>query len=112
METAISHKTRKPVSVAVRCSVRAAYVVAVTIIGIVVPFFGALMGIIGAASITPTTFLLPPLLWVLLTKPPRWSRSWMVNWSLVWFTGALGVVGIVGAVYELVRGWKSFKFVA
>ena len=111
-EAAISHRTgRKTVlPMPVRAALRAAYVVAVTITAIVMPFFGPLMGIIGAASITPTTFLLPPLLWLIYTKPPRWSRSWLVNWALVWVSGAIGVVGVTGALYELVRGWSSSSY--
>lgn len=49
---------------------------------------------------------------MLLTKPARWSRSYVVNWALVYFTGTIGVLGLIGALYELVRGWRSFKFVA
>jgi hypothetical protein len=60
-----------------------------------------------AAAITPTTFLLPPLLWVLHKQPPKWGADWTINWALVWVTGMLGVLGIVGSVYIIVLGWVS-----
>ena len=43
------------------------------------------------------------------TKPARWSRSWLVNWGLVYFTGLLGVLGVAGGLYEMVRGWRTYK---
>lgn len=60
-----------------------------------------------AAAITPTTFLLPPLLWVLYKQPPKWGADWTINWALVWVTGALGVLGIVGSLYIIIMGWVS-----
>jgi hypothetical protein len=50
-------------------------------------------GLVGAIAITPTTFLLPPLLWLLYKKPAKWSAEWAVNWFLVFITGLIGVLG-------------------
>ena len=111
IETGISHKTGRKTGLLVRAALRMLVVGITLIVALCVPFFGALMGIIGAVGVTPTTFLLPPLLWILYTKPPRWSRSWVVNWSLVWITGAIGVLGFVGAFYEIINGWKKYKLV-
>ena len=99
VETSISHRTGRPVPAVARAALRAVIVGVTLIVALCVPFFGALMGIIGAVGVTPTTFLLPPLLWILYTKPPRWSRSWLVNWVLVFLTGAIGVLGFIGAFY-------------
>jgi hypothetical protein len=52
-----------------------------------------LQGLVGAIAITPTTFLLPPLLWLLYKKPARWSLNWCTNWFLVVSTGIIGVLG-------------------
>lgn len=65
-----------------------------------------------AAAITPTTFLLPPLLWVLYKQPPKWGAEWAVNWSLVWITGVIGVLGSAGALYSIVAAWGTFKIFA
>jgi hypothetical protein len=67
------------------------------------------MGLVGAVAITPTTFLLPPLLWVLYKQPARGSLDWAVNWGLVWVTGALGVLGTIGAVYTITTAWGTFR---
>eukprot|EP00775_Hariotina_reticulata_P008259 gene8259-8447_t len=92
--------------------VRVVYVVLVTFVGILIPFFGALMGLIGAVAITPTTFLLPPLLWVLYKQPPKWSFDWTANWFLVWVTSVLGVLGAIGALYSIITAWTTFSVFA
>jgi hypothetical protein len=56
---------------------------------------GALMGLIGAIAVTPTTFLLPPLFWIMFKKPPKWGWEWTLNASLVVVTAVLGVIGMV-----------------
>ncbi len=71
-----------------------------------------LQGLIGAIAVTPTTFLLPPLLWVVMKQPRRWGLDWIVNWALVWITGLLGVLGAIGSVYIIVRSWSSFSLFA
>jgi hypothetical protein len=70
------------------------------------------MGLVGAVAITPTTFLLPPLLWVLHTRPARWSWDWTINWSLVWVTGVMGVLGAIGAVWLIATSYSTFKLLA
>jgi hypothetical protein len=66
----------------------------------------------GAVAITPTTFLLPALFWLLHKQPPRWGWEWAVNWALVWLTGLLGVLGAAGAVYIIATSYSAFRIFA
>lgn len=91
---------------------RLVYVCAITLVALLVPFFGSLMGLVGSVGITPTTFTLPPLFWIMLTKPPRWSRAWLVNWGMVWSTALIGLLGAAGSVYSIVLNWSTFKLFA
>jgi hypothetical protein len=91
---------------------RVVYVVLCTVIGLLIPFFGSLMGLVGAVAITPTTFLFPPLLWVMYKRPKKWGFDWTANWFLVWVTGALGVLGTIGSVYSIIVSWSTFKIFA
>jgi amino acid permease len=91
---------------------RIIYVLLITLVALLIPFFGSLMGLVGAVAITPTTFLLPPLMWVLYKQPAKWSVEWSVNWALVWVTGVLGVLGAIGALYSIAAAWGSFKIFA
>jgi hypothetical protein len=63
-------------------------------------------------AITPTTFTLPALFWLLYKQPARWSRQWAVNWFVVVITAVLGVMGAVGSVYSIVQSWSSFDVFA
>jgi len=100
------------IPVPLQFGLRMIYVLLVTLVALLIPFFGSLMGLVGAVAITPTTFLLPPLLWVLYKQPARWSLDWSINWGLVWVTGVLGVLGGIGALYSIVAAWGSFKIFA
>jgi hypothetical protein len=100
-----------PMPIPMRAVVRIACVLGFTAVAIVVPFFGALMGFIGAVAITPTTFLLPPLFWLMLKRPERWSLSWLINWSLVSVTGLIGLMGATGSMYIIVTSWTTFRLV-
>ncbi|KAF8060318.1 LHT2 [Scenedesmus sp. PABB004] len=93
-------------------AIRLSYVAAVTVVGIVIPFFSSLMGLVGAIAITPTTFLLPPLFWLLYKQPERWGLEWAVNVFLVGITGVIGVLGTVGSIYSIAEAWGSFKVFA
>lgn len=91
---------------------RVVYVLACTIIAVLIPFFGSLMGLVGAIAVTPTTFLFPPLLWVMYKRPKKWGFDWTANWFLVWVTGLLGVLGLIGSVYSIIVSWSTFKIFA
>ncbi|WIA23691.1 hypothetical protein OEZ85_000385 [Tetradesmus obliquus] len=92
--------------------IRIAHVVFVTLVAIMIPFFGSLMGLVGAIAITPTTFLLPPLLWLLYKKPARWSVDWCTNWFLVVVTAIIGTLGTIGAIYGIAEASKSYHMFA
>jgi len=96
----------------IQFGLRIIYVLIVTLAGMLIPFFGSLMGFVGAVAITPTTFLLPPLLWVLYKRPAKWGWDWSINWALVWVTGVIGVLGAAGALYSIAAAWSSFKIFA
>ncbi len=40
-----------------------------TLIAVILPFFGDLLGFVGAIATGPTTFWLPPLMWLILKRP-------------------------------------------
>jgi amino acid permease len=109
VELAAAKTLGRPVNQIMRVIWRIIYVAVLTLIAVLIPFFGSLMGLVGAIGITPTTFLLPCLLWVLYRKPKRFSRSWCVNWFLVVVTGVIGFLGTVGSIYEIHRQSKSYS---
>jgi len=108
-----------------RAPLRLVYVVAVLAVAFAVPFFGAVAGIVGAACITPTTFVLPYALEVVRhraydrTDDGRASRprSTLPAWRLAacWVGGLgaslVGLAGTAASVYLIVAqlGAKNNK---
>jgi hypothetical protein len=71
-----------------------------------------LQGLFGAIAITPTTFLLPPLLWLLYKQPRKWSWDWCQNWFLVIITGIMGILGTIGALYGIIKASATYRVFA
>ncbi len=93
-----------------RLVLRSAYVAGCTAVACVIPFFGELMGLIGAVAITPTTFLLPALLYLFWRDGKRGFFESAFNWAIVLVTGAIGAGGAVASVYTIVHRAKDFQF--
>ncbi|KIY93906.1 hypothetical protein MNEG_14056 [Monoraphidium neglectum] len=92
-----------------RLVLRTIYVGLVTLVAILIPFFTDLMALIGAVAITPTTFLLPPLLWLYVRKPRRFGFEWSINVLLVIVTGICGVLGAVSGMWLIVTHASQFR---
>ncbi|KAI8470815.1 MAG: amino acid transmembrane transporter [Monoraphidium minutum] len=92
-----------------RAILRTAYVCLVTLVAILIPFFTDLMAFIGAVAITPTTFLLPPLLWLYVRQPARFGLEWSVNVLLVIVTGICGVMGAISGLYLIITHASEYK---
>ena len=63
----------------------------------------------GAIAITPTTFLLPSLLWLMYKRPEPFGFVWTVNVLIVLTTGIVGLMGTVGSAYLIVQHVREFK---
>ena len=85
-----------------RLVVRSALVLFVSFMAAALPFFEVVLGLLGALSITPTTFIMPCVLWLKL-KGPR-ARSWefWFCWLTVPVMTAIMLAGAAGAVRELI----------
>ncbi|GBF95712.1 lysine histidine transporter 1-like [Raphidocelis subcapitata] len=95
-----------------RLLLRTAHVGFTTLVAIIIPFFGELMALIGAVAITPTTYFLPPLLWLILNKPHRFGLEWWVNICLVAVTGVIGLMGTISATWLIVSHATTYQFFA
>jgi hypothetical protein len=71
-----------------------------------------LQGLFGAIAITPTTFLLPPLLWLLYKQPRKWGKEWLTNWFLVIITAIMGILGTIGAIYGIAKASATYRVFA
>ena len=78
-----------------RFVVRTLYIAATATVACLIPFFSALMGLVGALGFTPLSFSLPPLFWLKVAPRParpcsaeyRVSAQYSAAWE--WATASL-----------------------
>ncbi|XP_008776770.1 probable GABA transporter 2 [Phoenix dactylifera] len=73
------------------------------------PFFGDIVGVIGAIGFIPLDFILPMLLYNVALRPPRHSFIYWFNITImVVFTG-VGIMGAFSSTRKLVLDANQFK---
>jgi hypothetical protein len=87
--------------------IRLVYIATTCFLASLIPFFGDLMGLIGAVGVTPTTFVLPCLLWLTIKRPATFSGIWWLCWTISFVAGTIGVLGFIGSMYRLVSDWGA-----
>jgi len=95
--------------VALRVVVRTTYLLSTTFFACLIPFFGDLMSLIGAIAITPTTFVIPTLLWLHLRKPSKWSPVFWFNWFLAITFTVVAVIGAIASVRNISRNVSTYE---
>ncbi|KAL2897958.1 Lysine histidine transporter 1 [Bienertia sinuspersici] len=86
------------------------YVAITMFIGIAFPFFGSLLSVLGGIAFAPTSFYLPCIIWLIISKPKKYSISWFCNWLFIIFGMSLTILAPIGAVREIVVQANTFKF--
>ena len=83
-----------------RATVRTVYVLAVTLVAAMLPFFADLMGLIGALGFLPSTFILPPTdvcCGPQITSAAVGVVSQLRNYGCVWHGSSGGVLCVVAS---------------
>ena len=91
-----------PSAVLYRVIVRSSLVLLITFLAAAIPFFEVVLGFLGAISVTPTTFIMPCLLWLKLKKPRPASWEFWFCWATVPIMTAIMVIGATGAVRDFI----------
>ena len=103
-------KRRIPNGFVTRLIYRTLYIVLVAFVAITLPFFGDLLGFIGALGFGPTTYSLPSIFW-LLVKKPKWT-----NWHFwaSWFCIIAGILitifGAIGGLRGIIVAASEYEF--
>ncbi|XP_074321863.1 lysine histidine transporter 1-like isoform X3 [Apium graveolens] len=105
----VKQKKFRP-STPLRIAVRFTYVVITMFIGMAIPFFGGLLGFFGGLALSPTSYFLPCIIWLVLVKPRRFSISWLMNWTFVVLGVVLMMLAATGGLYTLIASYKTYKF--
>jgi amino acid permease len=89
---------------------RSAYVVLVAFVGITIPFFGDLLGFIGALGFGPTTYTLPSWFWLIVKRPPMTSWHFWASWFCIISGILITVLGAVGGMRGIIVDASSYNF--
>jgi amino acid permease len=89
---------------------RSLYVVLTAFVAITLPFFGSLLGFLGAFAFGPTTFWLPPLIYLIVVKPKRLGGHWWASWFCIIFGLLITVLGAIGGMQSIIVSASDYEF--
>ncbi|KAF8726844.1 hypothetical protein HU200_019324 [Digitaria exilis] len=92
-----------------RVALRTAYVAACAFVAAMLPFFGDIVGVVGAVGFIPLDFVLPVVMYNIALAPPRRSPVYLVNVAIMVVFIGVGVIGAVASVRKLVLDASKFK---
>jgi hypothetical protein len=90
-------------------ALRTGYVAACAFVAAALPFFGDIVGVIGAVGFIPLDFVLPVVMYNVALAPSRKSPVYVVNVVIIALFTAVGVIGAVASVRKLVLDAGQFK---
>ncbi|CAL4895116.1 unnamed protein product [Urochloa decumbens] len=96
-------------NLAPRVALRTAYVAACALVAAMLPFFGDIVGVVGAVGFVPLDFVLPVVMYNMALAPPRRSPVYLANVAIMAVFTGVGVIGAVASVRKLVLDAHKFK---
>ena len=90
-----------------RFIIRTIYVIITTIIGVVMPFFGAMAGLVGALAFYPLTVFFPVYCWRRVYKPQGWFNNML--WVVDIFMLLVCIGATIASVRNIINSWSTFK---
>lgn len=93
-----------------RLLARSTYVAVTMFAGIAFPFFGSLVSVLGGIAFAPTSYYLPCIIWLMIRKPQKYSKSWFINWFCIIFGVTLTILAPIGAIRDMIVQAKTYKF--
>jgi hypothetical protein len=103
-------KRRIPNGLPSRLVYRSIYVVLTTFIACTIPFFGDLMGFIGALGTGPTTFWLPSIIWLVLKKPSYTNWNFWASWICIVLGVMVTILGSIGGLRGIIVDASGYQF--
>jgi hypothetical protein len=92
-----------------RVALRTAYVAACAFVAAMLPFFGDIVGVVGAVGFIPLDFVLPVVMYNIALAPPRRSLVYLANVTIMVLFTAVGIIGAVASVRKLALDAGKFK---
>ncbi|KAK1276392.1 Amino acid permease 3 [Acorus gramineus] len=92
-----------------RLTWRSAFVVATTVISMLLPFFNDVVGLLGALGFWPLTVYFPVEMYIAQKKVPRWSTKWVCLQMLSLACLVISVAAAAGSVAGVVTDLKVYR---
>jgi hypothetical protein len=73
------------------------------------PFFGDIVGVVGAVGFVPLDFVLPVLMYNMALAPPRRSLVFIANAAVMVVFAGVGAIGAFATIRKLVLDADKFK---
>ncbi|XP_059592985.1 lysine histidine transporter-like 2 [Vitis vinifera] len=109
LETFLVKKLKFTPCFRLRLITRTLYVAFTMFIGMLIPFFGSLLGFLGGLVFAPTTYFLPCIMWLAIYKPKRFSLTWFTNWICIILGVVLMILAPIGALRQIILQAKTFE---
>ncbi|KAK6931467.1 Amino acid transporter, transmembrane domain [Dillenia turbinata] len=110
LENMMVKRLNFPPGAVLRIITRSAYVAFTLFIGVTFPFFGDLLGFFGGFGFAPTSYFLPSIMWLIIKKPEKFSRSWLINWACIIIGISIMLVSTIGGLRNIVMDASTYRF--
>lgn len=88
---------------------RTIFVIFTTLVAMLLPFFDAVVGILGAIGFWPLTVYFPVEMYIVQRKVPAWSKMWVCLKLLSGVALLISIGAVVGSIAGLQENFKHFK---
>lgn len=88
---------------------RSAFVVATTVISMLLPFFNDVIGILGALGFWPLTVYFPVEMYIAQKRIPKWSTRWVCLQALSLACLTISVAAAAGSIAGVALDLKAYK---
>uniref|UniRef100_A0A0E0HEP7 Amino acid transporter transmembrane domain-containing protein n=1 Tax=Oryza nivara TaxID=4536 RepID=A0A0E0HEP7_ORYNI len=92
-----------------RLTWRSAFVVATTVVSMLLPFFNDVVGFLGAVGFWPLTVYFPVEMYIVQKRIPRWSTRWVCLQLLSLACLAITVASAAGSIAGILSDLKVYK---
>ncbi|XP_048539804.1 amino acid permease 3-like [Triticum urartu] len=92
-----------------RLTWRSAFVVATTVVSMLLPFFNDVVGFLGAIGFWPLTVYFPVEMYIVQKKIPRWSSQWVCLQLLSLACLIITIAAAAGSIAGIMSDLKVYK---
>ncbi|MCO5611763.1 hypothetical protein L7F22_066022 [Adiantum nelumboides] len=88
---------------------RTCYVIMVTLIAMILPFFNDILGLIGASALWPLTVYFPIQMYIARSKIQWWKTRWILLQALSLSCLLISIAALVGSIQSVIKDLKTYK---